>query len=121
MMDRDFTRSLSRRTRTSAAYWSAPLIVSSDFACAFSRSSCAFVSASRRIAGAASRTQPTQTVGGGGGTAFTKVVEGLDSPLGIASTPSESDRLRPQQAGFDHHFVKPIALNTLLGLLKTLG
>jgi PAS domain S-box-containing protein len=36
-------------------------------------------------------------------------------------TPSEADRLRPQQAGFDHHFVKPIALNTLLGLLKTLG
>jgi CheY-like chemotaxis protein len=36
-------------------------------------------------------------------------------------TPSEADRLRPQQAGFDHHFVKPIALDTLLGLLKTLG
>ena len=28
--------------------------------------------------------------------AFTKVVEGLDSPLGIASTPSEPDRLYPQ-------------------------
>ena len=36
-------------------------------------------------------------------------------------TPSEADRMRPQQAGFDHHFVKPIALDTLLGLLKTLG
>jgi hypothetical protein len=36
-------------------------------------------------------------------------------------TPSEADRLRPQQAGFDHHFVKPVALDTLLGLLKTLG
>jgi CheY-like chemotaxis protein len=36
-------------------------------------------------------------------------------------TPSEADRLRPQQAGFDHHFVKPIALTTLLGLLKALG
>jgi two-component system CheB/CheR fusion protein len=36
-------------------------------------------------------------------------------------TPSEADRLRPQQAGFDHHFVKPISLDTLLELLKTLG
>jgi CheY-like chemotaxis protein len=36
-------------------------------------------------------------------------------------TPSEADRLRPQQAGFDHHFVKPVALDTLFGLLKTLG
>jgi two-component system CheB/CheR fusion protein len=35
-------------------------------------------------------------------------------------TPSEADR-RPQQAGFDHHFVKPVELDTLLGLLKTLG
>ncbi len=34
-------------------------------------------------------------------------------------TPSEADRLRPQQAGFDHHFVKPVGLDTLLGLLKT--
>ena len=38
----------------------------------------------------------------------------------IGYTPSEADRLRPQQ-GFDHHFVKPIALDTLLGLLTTLG
>ena len=36
-------------------------------------------------------------------------------------TPSESDRLRPQQAGFDHHFVKPVGVDTLLALLKTLG
>jgi hypothetical protein len=36
-------------------------------------------------------------------------------------TPSEADRLRPRQAGFDHHFVKPIGLNILLGLLRTLG
>src|SRR4029077_2165654 len=32
-------------------------------------------------------------------------------------TPSEADRHRPREAGFDHHFVKPIALGTLLGLL----
>ena len=36
-------------------------------------------------------------------------------------TPSEADRFRPQQAGFDHHFVKPVSLDTLLGLLKTLA
>jgi PAS domain S-box-containing protein len=36
-------------------------------------------------------------------------------------TPSEADRLRPLQAGFDHHYVKPIALDALLGLLKSLG
>ena len=36
-------------------------------------------------------------------------------------TPSDADRMRPQQAGFDHHFVKPIRLDTLLGLLKSLG
>jgi CheY-like chemotaxis protein len=30
-------------------------------------------------------------------------------------------RLRPRQAGFDHDFVKPISLNILLELLKTLG
>ena len=36
-------------------------------------------------------------------------------------TPSDADRLRPQQAGFDHHFVKPVSLGTLLGLLKSLG
>jgi PAS domain S-box-containing protein len=36
-------------------------------------------------------------------------------------TPSEADRMRPQQAGFDHHFVKPVSVDTLLGLIKTLG
>jgi PAS domain S-box-containing protein len=36
-------------------------------------------------------------------------------------TPSEADRFRPQEAGFDHHFVKPISLDTLLGLLKSLA
>ena len=36
-------------------------------------------------------------------------------------TPSEADRHRPREAGFDHHFVKPVALPTLLGLLKSLG
>jgi PAS domain S-box-containing protein len=35
-------------------------------------------------------------------------------------TPSEADRLKPQQVGFDHHFVKPISLVTLLDLLKTI-
>jgi PAS domain S-box-containing protein len=32
-------------------------------------------------------------------------------------TPSEADRERPQQAGFDHHFVKPVNLKTLTALL----
>jgi PAS domain S-box-containing protein len=36
-------------------------------------------------------------------------------------SPSEADRLKPQQqAGFDHHFVKPVDVDTLLGLLETL-
>jgi CheY-like chemotaxis protein len=35
--------------------------------------------------------------------------------------PSEADRLKPQQAGFDHHFVKPVSVDTSLALLKTLG
>ena len=34
-------------------------------------------------------------------------------------TPSEADRQRQQQAGFDHHFVKPVRLETLLELFKT--
>ena len=34
-------------------------------------------------------------------------------------TPSEADRLKPQQAGFDHHFVKPVSLETLTGLLES--
>jgi CheY-like chemotaxis protein len=33
--------------------------------------------------------------------------------------PSEADRDRPRQAGFDHHFIKPLNLNTLLELLGT--
>lgn len=36
-------------------------------------------------------------------------------------TPSEADRHRPQQAGFDHHFVKPITMAMLTGLLKAIG
>ena len=36
-------------------------------------------------------------------------------------TPSEADRMRPHEAGFDHHFVKPVSLKTLLGVLKTLA
>jgi PAS domain S-box-containing protein len=36
-------------------------------------------------------------------------------------TPSEADRDRPRQAGFDHHFVKPLNLNTLLELLATIN
>jgi hypothetical protein len=34
-------------------------------------------------------------------------------------TPSDADRDRPQQSGFDHHFVKPLQLETLLDVLKT--
>ncbi len=34
-------------------------------------------------------------------------------------TPSEADRERQQQTGFDHHFVKPVNLKTLLDLFKT--
>jgi CheY-like chemotaxis protein len=34
-------------------------------------------------------------------------------------TPSEADRDRPQQAGFDHHFVKPVNLKVLSALLTT--
>ncbi len=33
-------------------------------------------------------------------------------------TPSEADRQRQQQTGFDHHFVKPVKLETLLELFK---
>jgi glucose/arabinose dehydrogenase len=41
------------------------------------------------------QTEPhaTETSGGAGGMAFAEVLDGLDSPLGIASTPSEPDRL----------------------------
>ncbi len=34
--------------------------------------------------------------------------------------PSEADRDRPQQAGFNHYFVKPIALDTLFKLLEAI-
>jgi CheY-like chemotaxis protein len=33
-------------------------------------------------------------------------------------TPSDADRDRPQQAGFDHHFVKPVDLKKLLKVLN---
>ncbi len=35
-------------------------------------------------------------------------------------TPSEADRVRFPQAGFDHYFVKPLSLDTLLELLESL-
>jgi len=35
-------------------------------------------------------------------------------------TPTEADRLRPQPPGFDHHFVKPLSMDTLNGLLSSL-
>ena len=34
-------------------------------------------------------------------------------------TPSEGDRQRQQQTGFDHYYVKPVSLETLLELFKT--
>ena len=34
-------------------------------------------------------------------------------------TPSEADRDRPRQAGFNHHLIKPVALGKLLAILKT--
>jgi PAS domain S-box-containing protein len=36
-------------------------------------------------------------------------------------TPSEADRDRPQKAGFNHHFVKPISLDKLLELLEAVN
>jgi PAS domain S-box-containing protein len=36
-------------------------------------------------------------------------------------TPSDSDRFRPQEVGFAHHFVKPVEVETLLGVLRKLG
>jgi PAS domain S-box-containing protein len=33
-------------------------------------------------------------------------------------TPSEADRDRPQRAGFDHHFVKPVSAETLLEVIQ---
>jgi hypothetical protein len=35
-------------------------------------------------------------------------------------TPSDADRLKPQQSGFDHHFIKPLGLDMLLALMKSL-
>ena len=34
-------------------------------------------------------------------------------------TPSEADRHRQQETGFDHYYVKPVELETLLELFKT--
>jgi CheY-like chemotaxis protein len=34
-------------------------------------------------------------------------------------TPSEADRRRQQETRFNHHYVKPVELTTLLDLLKT--
>jgi PAS domain S-box-containing protein len=34
-------------------------------------------------------------------------------------TPSEADRQRQQQTGFDHYYVKPVSLETLLELFRT--
>ncbi len=34
-------------------------------------------------------------------------------------TPSEADSQRQQQTGFDHYLVKPVSLETLLELFKT--
>jgi CheY-like chemotaxis protein/two-component sensor histidine kinase len=35
-------------------------------------------------------------------------------------TPSEADRNRLPQSGFDHHFIKPVAIDKLLALFKSL-
>ena len=34
---------------------------------------------------------------------------------------ADPDRNRLPQSGFDHHFVKPVATDTLLALFKTVG
>ncbi len=36
-------------------------------------------------------------------------------------TPSEADRQRQQETGFDHYFVKPVRLQSLLDLFKSVG
>ena len=36
-------------------------------------------------------------------------------------TPSEADNRRLPLAGFDHHFVKPVAIDTLLSLFQTVS
>ena len=49
---------------------------------------------------------------------------GLDGRDAVCADRVHPERGRPpapQQAGFDHHFVKPVAMETLLGLVKNLG
>lgn len=36
-------------------------------------------------------------------------------------TPSEADRERQRETGFDHHFVKPVRLETLLELFESVA
>jgi CheY-like chemotaxis protein len=36
-------------------------------------------------------------------------------------TPSDADRNRPQQAGFNHHFIKPLNLERLMKLLEAVN
>ena len=36
-------------------------------------------------------------------------------------TPSEADHQRQEQTGFDHYYVKPVSVETLLDLFKTVG
>ena len=36
-------------------------------------------------------------------------------------SPSEADRQRQQETGFDHHYVKPLDLPKLLALLKSVA
>jgi PAS domain S-box-containing protein len=36
-------------------------------------------------------------------------------------TPSEADRQRQQETGFDHYYVKPVEMTKLLALFKTIG
>jgi hypothetical protein len=36
-------------------------------------------------------------------------------------TATEADRLLPQPSGFDHHFVKPLSMDTLNGLPEMLA
>jgi len=40
--------------------------------------------------------------------------------IAITGWGQETDRHRSQEAGFDHHLVKPVALPTLLHLLASL-
>ena len=47
----------------------------------------------------------------------TRVLE----PRGRAPLRVEAGRMKPHQADFDQHFVKPVSMDTLLDLLKSLG